>query len=401
MINETLHLILRANVVASVAIVAIMLLRKPVRAYFGSSATYGLWGIPVILAVLALLPVPAGGVITPIVLTATESLPALPNVESGSPLAATLGGLWALGALVCATMLSADQLRYASALRGCKRLLVDGISVIRAEGADIGPAVIGRSIVVPTDFDVRFTPSEQSAVIAHEVQHLARGDVGANAIMAVILCLCWFNPLVHLASRWMRFDQELACDAAVIAAQPSLRRPYAEALLKTQTMAAIPAVGCAWRGRGFFALRTRIQLLKQVAPSRPRRAGALLLLAGLTLSGGYTAWAALPSTTPTVIAPDWSSRPSGADLARLYPAQARALRQDGSAVMACRVTLSGELSGCAIEREQPLGSGFGEATLQMAPLFKMKPKSVDGKPVAGGVVRIPVKFAVPPTGAPR
>ena len=61
-----------------------------------------------------------------------------------------------------------------------------------------------------------------------------------NAVVALIQCLCWFNPLVHLAARWIRFDQELACDAAVIAERPGLRRPYAEALLKTQVMAAIP-----------------------------------------------------------------------------------------------------------------------------------------------------------------
>ena len=94
--------------------------------------------------------------------------------------------------------------------------------------------------------------------------------------------------------------------------------------------------------------------------------------------------------------PDWSSRPKGADLVLLYPREALAQRLEGMAVMQCRVGRTGALSACVIIREGPKGSGFGNATLQMAPLFQMKPMSVDGRPVAGGIVRIPVKFKVPP-----
>jgi hypothetical protein len=47
-----------------------------------------------------------------------------------------------------------------------------------------------------------------------------------------------------------------------------------------------------------------------------------------------------------------------------------------------------------IKHEDPRGLGFGKATLQMAPLFRMKPKTVGGKPVAGAMVTIPVKFAL-------
>jgi TonB family protein len=252
--------------------------------------------------------------------------------------------------------------------------------------------VVGRAIILPIDFEDRFTPAEQTAILAHEAQHLARGDVVANAVMAVIQCLCWFNPLVHLAARWIRLDQELACDAAVIAERPGLRQPYAEALLKTQVIALVPPVGCAWRARGFPALRERIRLLKRRAPSRSRRACGVLLLVVLTLGGGYGAWATQPSQSRTVVNPDWLSRPNGADLARLYPHQALAQKLQGTAVMQCRVTRTGALSACVIFRETPQDVGFGKAALQMAPLFKMKPKRVDGKPVAGGVVRIPIRF---------
>lgn len=401
MIVDGLQLIARANLAGSLAIGAVALLRRPVRSMFGAPAAYGLWAIPLVMAVASLVPIPQSGPIAPIVLSATGGLPAAGPFPSGSAWPATLGGAWALGALFAAAMLGAQQAQFASALRGASRTFLGRTRVVRPARTDIGPAVVGRAIILPSDFEVRFTPAEQAAVIAHETQHLARGDVAANALVALAQCLCWFNPLVHLAAHWIRFDQEVACDAAVIARRPGLKRPYAEALLKTQSVVAIPPAGCAWRARGFPALRDRIRLLKQRAPSRPRRALGVLLLAGLTLGGGYAAWAAQPAPSRVVTRPDWVSRPTGADLVRLYPREALAQRLEGKALMQCSVGRTGKLYACAILREAPQGAGFGAATLLMAPQFQMKPKSVNGRPVAGGIVRIPVRFKIPAAPASR
>lgn len=394
MITDALHLAFRTNLAGSAAIIAVALVRRPVRMMFGAPAAYGLWGLPLAMALASLVPAPAGGPIAPILLGATGGLPAVPALDPGSVWPAAVGGAWALGAFLYAAALGVQQARFASALRGANRASVDGRTVVRAARTDIGPAVVGRAIILPVDFETRFTPAEQAAIFAHEAQHLAHGDVAANAGVALIQCLCWFNPLVHLAARWIRVDQELACDAAVIAQRPGLRRPYAEALLKTQRVAAIPAAGCAWRARGFPALRERIRLLKQRPPSLPRRACGALLLTALTLGGGYAAWATQPSHSRTVMDPDWSSKPSGSDLARFYPPKAFALGKEGTAVIRCRVERTGALTACAVVRETPQGAGFGKATLQMAPLFHMKPKSVGGRPVAGAMVAIPVKFVL-------
>jgi TonB family protein len=392
MIIDALHLVARANLAGSVAIVTVALLRWPVRSIFGASAAYGLWAIPLMMALASFVPAPEGGSIAPIVFAAMRGLPNAASFGTGSVWPAWISAAWVLGAVVYAAMLGVRQARFASALSGGSPVSVGGTSVVRAAWTDIGPAVVGRTIILPIDFEVRFTPAEQAAILAHETQHLVRGDVVANAFVALIQCLCWFNPFVHLAARWIRFDQELACDAAVIARRLDLRRPYAEALLKTQVVAAIPPIGCAWRARGFPALRDRIRLLKQCAPSPPRRACGVLLLAALTLGGGYAAWATQPSQSRIVVDPDWSQRPNGSDLVRFYPPKALALELGGMAVMQCRVERTGALSACAIVREGPQGGGFGNATLQMAPLFRMKPMSVSGRPVAGGIVRIPVKF---------
>ena len=401
MIIDALQLALRANIAAGLGIVLVALLRSPVRSALGASAAYGLWLIPIVMAVATLLPAQQGGPMAPFILSVTADTTAMPKLAAGSDWASALALVWLFGVAICAGTLAVRQMRFGSVMREGSAASVGGTPVIRVSQSDMGPAVVGGRIVVPFDFEVRFTEAEQSAIIAHETQHLARGDAIVNAGVAAIQCLCWFNPLVHLAVRMLRFDQELACDAAVMARRPGLRRTYAEALLKTQTIALVPPLGCAWRARGFPALRDRIQMLKQGAPNGRNRATGLLLLIALASGGGYAAWAATPAQKPTIAAPEWSSRPTGADLARLYPAQARAQRLGGMAVIQCDVTAAGALSGCAVVSETPQGAGFGAATLQMASLFQMKPKSIDGKPVAGGIVRIPVKYMVPSVQEPK
>src|SRR5690606_36008933 len=103
-----------------------------------------------------------------------------------------------------------------------------------------GPAVAGvlhPRIITPADFEERFEREERKVIIAHETIHLANNDARINAIIALLRCLCWFNPLVHVGAHLMRIDQELACDATVIERHPKSRAIYAAALLKAQLAA--------------------------------------------------------------------------------------------------------------------------------------------------------------------
>ena len=56
------------------------------------------------------------------------------------------------------------------------------------------------------------------------------------------------------------------------------------------------------------------------------------------------------------------------------------------------MTASGNLTGCSVASESPSGAGFGQAAMQMARLFKMSPKTVDGEATEGGSVRVPITF---------
>jgi protein TonB len=98
-----------------------------------------------------------------------------------------------------------------------------------------------------------------------------------------------------------------------------------------------------------------------------------------------------PPPAPSVITrPDWLSRPDSGDLDRFYPERAKEDGVTGRATISCTVTARGTLTGCSVVSESPAGAGFGQATIRAASRFRMRPQTVDGKPVEGGTVRVPL-----------
>jgi TonB family protein len=103
--------------------------------------------------------------------------------------------------------------------------------------------------------------------------------------------------------------------------------------------------------------------------------------------------------------PDWLARPDANALARAYPPLALFLELEGVARIRCRVNVDGRLEGCSVTDEAPLGIGFGTAAGILSRQFRMKPATLDGAPVAGGMVEVPINFRlndnVPRTTPPK
>lgn len=307
-----LLLLVKVNLAMSAAVVLVSLLRRPVRAQFGAPIAYALWFLVPVAGLACLLP-PRVVILAPVpVMQAAASAPVLSHVshsalrlgEQGQaapvlpvpqpmPIhwlpdpALLLFAAWLLGALFMTWHLARLQLRFHAAVR------------LR----QAGPAVLGfirPRIVTPAGFEKHFTAREQAAILAHERVHLTRQDARINALAALLRCLNWFNPLIHLGARWLRIDQELACDASVVRGAVS-RRDYASALLKSQLVVASLPLGCNWPGAQ-HPLIERIALLKHQPPGRLRRfAGVSLVLLASSFTG-LGAWAAQPPVAKTVAA---------------------------------------------------------------------------------------------------
>jgi beta-lactamase regulating signal transducer with metallopeptidase domain len=337
-----LLLLIKLNLAMGAAIILVSLLRRLLRLLFGAPIAYAIWFLVPIASIASLLPprvaapalahvAPALALVPPVhvpaapvsvighiaqsalhaSLHASEQLtePSALTAIAAPPLAIAhempdtallLFAVWVLGTVLMALHLTRLQLRFSAAVR------------LR----EAGPAVVGflrPRIVTPDSFQERFTSQEQAAVLAHERVHLARQDARINALAAFLRCLCWFNPLIHLGARWLRIDQELACDATVVARAIS-RGDYAKALLKSQMVVTAVPLGCNWPGSQ-HPLIERIALLKRKSPGTARRLAGVSLVVLAATSAGLGAWAAQPA----VAAKPTAARQPGMALA-MFPA---------------------------------------------------------------------------------
>lgn len=99
--------------------------------------------------------------------------------------------------------------------------------------------------------------------------------------------------------------------------------------------------------------------------------------------------------TPVISHPDWIRKPNFVQMQRVFPERAIRMGVAGQATLACIVAANGSVGGCQVVSEDPGDYGFGKAAIRLQPYFRMKPAMVDGKPVDGAVVKIPVRFDLP------
>jgi beta-lactamase regulating signal transducer with metallopeptidase domain len=292
MANDVLAVLIHLNLAAAAASLAVLALRRPVRRQFGAQVAYQLWcGVPIAALCAQLPPAQATRIVPPgegphfdPLFMASQGL-----AQAPAPL---LLSLWLWGVVASVAIVAACQLRF---LKLARRGLA-------------GPAVAGvfaPRVIMPHDAEARFTAEERVLIRAHERAHIERGDPRANGLIALSQCLFWFNPLIHLAAHTARLDQELACDAQVLAHRPGLRRRYAQTLLKTQLGAVAAPLGCHWlAGHAAHPLEQRIGALRQPAPDVRRQDQGAMALACALVIAAYGAWRAQPCAPAQGFAPD-------------------------------------------------------------------------------------------------
>jgi TonB family protein len=388
MASELLRELLQATLATSAVIALLQLLRRPLRRRFGARLAYSAW-VLVPLAMLAVwLPAAppvvapaAGGVLVQLGQAAWEQ-----QAQRAIPSDGTLAFLiaWAIGCAGTLLYFVARQRHFERRMSRASGRAFDTV-------AGHGPAVVGwwRSrIVLPVDFRERYTRGERRLVLAHEAAHLRAGDIHAQAFATALRCLFWFNPLVHLAAAQFRFDQELACDAAVLGRFPRGRARYGRAMLKTQLAGFGLPVGCHWQSS--HPLKERIEMLKQPLPARTRKIAGTTCVALLVAGASYAAWAAQPAR-PAPATPTAASQPAPVrtlvkigPMDKLSPPVYPNTKLEGKVDIELLVAANGTVKDVKVIKAEPQGV-FEQVTIDAARQWHVTPATENGKPIESRV----------------
>jgi bla regulator protein blaR1 len=284
--------------------VAVLVLRRPVEQIFGPRIAYGLWLLPALRMILPPLPegVAETAPITPLPLAMQSVLPLVqlprPAVPAPADWSAPLAMIWLAGALCFFGLSLFAYVRFVRRIGATSQpvTMLNGIKVCASDAVE-GPlayGVFGPAVALPANYAVRYAPAELDLALRHELMHHRRRDVAVNLIALALRSIHWFNPIAYIAYRAFRADQELACDAAVLAGEnEGERHIYGCALVKSAG-GHLPAAACAMNGKG--QLKRRLTMINRMRNSRARAlaGGATVIVLmgvglGLTASGGIAA----------------------------------------------------------------------------------------------------------------
>jgi beta-lactamase regulating signal transducer with metallopeptidase domain len=179
------------------------------------------------------------------------------------------------------------------------------------------PAMVGirhPKLLLPEDWQTRFTDRSLRHVMLHELLHVKQHDLLWNWAATAVQALHWFNPLVWFVVSRFQADRELRCDAGALAIlSPAERLDYGHTLLRIQeTFFAPPAIaGLAPCVRHHPTLRQRILMI--ATPTTRQPVIQALLVLTLSVLVGYsftTARAAEKEVPPKVREGSTTQKPS-------------------------------------------------------------------------------------------
>lgn len=159
---------------------------------------------------------------------------------------------------------------------------------IRESAVASGPVVVGLlrpTVVLPAAAAEPLSPQEYRLVLAHELAHVRRRDLGLSLVPGLAQLLFFFHPLAGLACREWATAREAACDALALRVTGAPAAVYGRLLVKLATSqrgAALLALGVSGSYR---TMQHRLSLLRQLAPPPHRRlrVGLALLIAASAL----------------------------------------------------------------------------------------------------------------------
>ncbi|MHB1588474.1 MAG: TonB family protein [Metallibacterium scheffleri] len=400
-------------------LLAVLALRRPLRALAGPRCAYALWLLPPVatLASLAANLWPLAPLRWP-ALTQTVTVLVHAGTRTTAPVSALLPdwigallvGLWLFGS-ACALLALLGRyaaLRLALRVEPGDTLARHGIegehARLRIRRHAAGPALLWAPrplLLLPPDFEQRYDTAQRRQILHHELCHRAQGDAWWNLLAALLGALFWWHPLRPWAQRAFALDQELACDARLFASRqrPALRS-YAGTLLQAASTLPLPLGSGVSHPR---QLKERIAMLAQTRRSAPRRAAGATLIPILLGAAVLAAHSAVPVATRTVAGmnPPTQDITFNNKLPPRYPIDAVKKHEQGTVVLAVLVGTEGmplSIKQAHKPGPQPAQS-LVNASLQAAAKWRFNPATRNGKPVAAWI-EVPVTIRLYTMGVP-
>ena len=312
--------------VTTLLMAAVLMIRRPVAKIFGAGVAYALWLVP---AARLCMPGIEGSAVSGVQgaqgVSEVVSASILAGLSAPGPaiaLAESAGqaptiDFVALGLTVwlggAALLFIIQMIRYASMRddllsEATEIAMIDGVRIVTSDQV-AGPLAFGlfqRYVAVPQDFTRSYSPEERELAIAHEMAHHKSGDLFANLVAFMMLCLQWFNPIAWMSWAAFRFDQEAACDARVLAGKGAEERAiYGQALART-AFDGVPTFATALNSPKTIIERLRRLTMKDASTQR-RIFGKLGILAAAAIILPLTA-----TIVPAVVAQDEATEEEGA-----------------------------------------------------------------------------------------
>jgi TonB family protein len=236
-------------------------------------------------------------------------------------------------------------------------------------------------------------------VIGHELAHVQRGDWSMQLVAEIAAAVYWFNPLMWIARRRLRFESDRACDDAVLALGVSgadyaaeLVRVARELRQRRSDWRTAPALARA----GQLERRVAAALnagLDRAPVSAARSAAVFLALVGAaTAIAGFSPLTAMnvsASSVPGVQrnimmrlgAQDWRVSIVARDVSFWKN------RIEGRVELQARLTADGSLSGVHVV--EPVHPDLATAAEAIARQWRRQPALLRGVPV-----EVPVRMTV-------
>ena len=340
----------------------------------GASLTYKLWAlIPGCLIVnnipMSLVSIPSNSFARYVV----GVKPTLNTVEFE-----TWFAIWAVGVSIVTAYVLAHHLSIWASI-GKRRALHTNAYYSDKASTPMLFGFISPKILIPFSFKSAFSKQQQALVLEHENVHRRHYDHLWNSLALIIAIVFWFNPLVWLALKSFRINQELACDHAVLKDKTDTEKlTYAKALVQC----AEHCSNALHRTRGLYptfgeksTMIKRLNAIKQpVRSNKVLAAGVLSIAAMLTIN---TALANAPVAETKSEAKINQASPVKR-VPPTYPEKAAKENVEGFVVLSFDITETGTTDNVKVVKSVPAGM-FDKSAIVALKQWEYKPRIQGGK----------------------